>query len=302
VNNVVQQPDNIGHEIMLIGDSTSQKVNASADSVAIYYMEALAQFLNEEDYYQRVVFYPEPIRSDTNFLQEKPLTPERMNQIRKETATDAVISLDRLILQTIRKDYFQQHGFNYGEMTGRLHSVLRVYMPTLHGKIPTLQYSDTLRWEGFDIQDKLAYAEVTLPSREEAMKELVVRAADKMTHVFAPHWETQDRWYYTLPHTLMREGEMFAKGADWEEAIEKWESFYNIRSNKIEKAKAASNIALAWEMLDEMQKALEWAEIAHDLFTESTSSESLYRKRANLYKNELQRRLNVSNGLHMDDL
>lgn len=302
VNNVVQQPDNIGHERTVAGQTTSEKVNASADSIAIYYMEALAQFLNEEDYFQNVIFYPDPLRSDTNYLQERPLTPDLMNKIRKETAADAVVSLDRLILQTKRKDYFQQQGYTYAEMTGKFSSILRVYMPTMQGKIPALQYSDTLRWEGFDIPDNGAYAESILPSREAAMKELAIRASEKMTHVFAPHWEIQDRWYYTLPHTLMREGELYAKGADWKKAIEKWEAFYDTRSNLREKAKAASNIALAWEMLDNMPNALEWAELAHDHFTTSTTPESLDRKRALLYKNEIQRRINVSNGLNIEGL
>lgn len=302
VNNVVQQPDDIGHETTLVGRFSSEKTKASADSIAIYYMEALAQFLNEEDYFQRVLFYPDPLRSDTDFFQERALTPAQMNQIRKETAADAVVSLDKLILQTTRKDMFRQQGYTYGQMTGKIHSILRVYMPTMQGKIPALQYSDSLHWEGFDIQDKRAYAEVVLPSREEAMKELAVRAAEKLTQVFAPHWDMQDRWYYTLPHTLMREGEVYAKGTDWKKAIEKWEAFYQVRSNKTEKAKAANNIALAWEMMDNMTKALEWAELAYDLFTASTAPKSLDRMRSLLYKNELQRRVNVSNELDMGDL
>ena len=302
VNNVVQQPDNIGHETTLVGKSSSERTKASADSIAIYYMEALTQFLNEEDYFQNVLFYPDPLRSDSDFFQERPLTPAQMDQIKKETDADAVVSLDKLILQTTRQDMFRQQGYTYSGMTGKIHSIIRVYMPTMQGKIPALQYYDSLRWEGFDIQDKRAYAEVILPSREEAMKELAVRAAEKMTKVFAPYWEMQERWYYTLPHTLMREGEVYAKGADWMKAIEKWEAFYQARSNKKEKAKAANNIALAWEMMGDMTKALEWAELAHDFFTASTAPNSLDRKRSLLYKNELQRRANVSSGLNMEGL
>ncbi|MPN00576.1 hypothetical protein SDC9_147772 [bioreactor metagenome] len=152
-----------------------------------------------------------------------------------------------------------------------------------------------------NIRNIPVYDDIMLPTREEAMKLLAVRAAEKMTQVFAPHWEMQDRWYYTLPHTLMREGETFAKGAEWDRAIEKWESFYQSRSNKTEKAKAANNIALAWEMLDNMTQALEWAKTSFDLFYQSTPSNSLDRRRSLLYKNELERRVNTSNRLIMDD-
>ena len=55
VNNVVQQPNNVGHNLVEIGKSDSKRVEASADSVAVYYTEALAQFLNEEDYFQKAI-------------------------------------------------------------------------------------------------------------------------------------------------------------------------------------------------------------------------------------------------------
>jgi len=302
VNNVVTQPDEIGHETQLIGRSDRERSKASSDSVAIYYTEALTQFLNEEDYFQRVLFYPEPLRSDTDFFQERPLTPEKMNDIRNKTGVDAVISLDKLLIQTTKRDQFRQQGYTYGDMTGRIHSILRVYLPTMEGKIPAVQYTDSIRWEGFDIQDELAYAEAMLPSREEAMKLLAVRTAEKMTYVFAPHWEMQDRWYYTLPNSLMREGEAFAKGAEWAKAIEKWETFYHSRSGKIEKAKAANNIALACEMMDDMTQALEWAKLANDLFVQSTAPDSLDRRRSLLYKNELERRVSTSNKLNMEGM
>ncbi len=38
----------------------------------------------------------------------------------------------------------------------------------------------------FDIQDERAYAELMIPTREEAMKRLAVRAAEKMSYVLLP--------------------------------------------------------------------------------------------------------------------
>ena len=47
-----------------------------------------------------------------------------------------------------------------------------------------MHYEDSLRWEGFDIQDNRVYSDAMIPSREEAMKILAVQAADKMSQVF----------------------------------------------------------------------------------------------------------------------
>lgn len=298
-NNVVQQPDDVGHDITPLGRSQTERAKVSSDSIAIFYTEALAQFLDEEDYFFQVFYYDKPLRSDTHFFQEQPLLPERMNEIRKETGADAIISLDKLFIETHEQQLFRQQGYTYSNLRAKIQSLLRVYMPTMEGKIPAVQYNDSLTWEGFDIQDGRAYAEVMIPSTEEAMKIMAVRAAEKMTTVFAPHWEMQDRWYYTSASSLMREGEAYVREANWAEAIKKWEAYYNGRSNKKDKGKAANNIALAYEMMDNMDEAYKWATVANELFLESMGPGSMESRRSLIYKNELQRRMDNSNRLNM---
>lgn len=299
VNNVVQQPDEIGHNIKRLGKNQSDRIKVSADSVAIFYTEALSQFLGEEEYFDAVKYYQKPLRSDTDFWQEVSISPETMNELRNATATDAIISLDKLILQTDRIDFFQQEGYNYAGLTGKIHSVIRVYLPSMEGKIPVVQFTDSMKWEGYDIRDGRAYADLVVPSQEDATKQLAVFAAEKMTKVFSPHWENQDRWYYTQMSSKMREGEVFAKSNQWFNAIEKWNESYTKGKNKLYQAKAAHNIALGYEMLDDMDSAYEWAVIAADLFQQSTTSGSLERRRSLLFKNEIARRRDTSNKLNM---
>lgn len=299
VNNVVQQPDDIGHNIKRLGKNQTDRTKASADSVAIFYTEALSQFLDEEEYFDAVKYYEKPLRSDNDFWQEVPISPETMNELRNATATDAIISLDKLVLQTDWSDFFQQEGYNYASMTGKIHSVIRVYLPSMEGKIPVVQFTDSMKWEGYDIRDGRAYADLIIPSQEEAMKQLAVFSAEKMTKVFSPHWENQDRWYYTQMSSKMREGEMFAKSNQWFNAIEKWKESYEKEKNKLNQAKAAHNIALGYEMLDDMNSAYEWATTAADLFQQSTTTGSLERRRSVLFRNEIERRRDTSNKLNM---
>ncbi len=299
VNNVVQQPDDIGHNIKRLGKNQTDRTKASADSVAIFYTEALSQFLDEEEYFDAVKYYEKPLRSDNDFWQEVPISPETMNELRNATATDAIISLDKLVLQTDWADFFRQEGYNYASMTGKIHSVIRVYLPSMEGKIPVVQFTDSMKWEGYDIRDGRAYADLIIPSQEEAMKQLAVFSAEKMTKVFSPHWENQDRWYYTQMSSKMREGEMFAKSNQWFNAIEKWKESYEKEKNKLNQAKAAHNIALGYEMLDDMNSAYEWATTAADLFQQSTTTGSLERRRSVLFRNEIERRRDTSNKLNM---
>ncbi len=299
VNNVVEQPEDVGHMLKSIGKSQPDRITVSSDSVAIFYTEALAQFMGEENYFDEVKYAQRPLRTDNEFWQEKPLLPEQMNELRSRTNVDAIISLDKLIIQTHKTELYEQQGYKYAGLTGKISSILRVYLPTMEGRIPAVQYADSLYWEGFDIQDEGAYADLMLPSAEDAMKQLAVKAAEKMTSVFSPHWIQQDRWYYTLSNSKMKEGESYAKSAQWQNAIDSWKQFYDNEKSQLNKAKAASNIALAYEMLDDMDSAYEWAVTAENLFNASTSGNSLERRRALLFKNEIERRRDTSNKLNM---
>ncbi len=97
----------------------------------------------------------------------------------------------------------------------------------------------------------------------------------------------------------MREGESFARETKWNEAIEKWEAFYNSRTKKVDKAKAANNIAFAYEMLGEMVNAYQWAKEANGLFNESSAPNSIERRRSYIYMNEIERRKGLSNKINM---
>lgn len=290
IDNAWKQPNDMGHTWKQVGKSDAEKVEAKTDSISIIFTEALTQFLSEENYFDKVMIYDKPLRTDRRFWETIGLNPETMNDLRLQTGADAILSLEKLMLQTERNDYFKQEGYPYGAMVGKINSIIRVYMPTMEGKLPAVEFTDSLRWEGFDIHDGKAYADLILPTHEEAMKELALYAAEKMTYVFVPHWETQSRWYYTSNHSLMKEADVFARSNKWPEAISKWKAYYDKTKKNLDKAKAASNIAFAYEMLDDLNSALEWITISKQLFDQSTTNNSLDRKRAELYKNEIQRR------------
>lgn len=299
VNNVVNQPYDIGHSKKTLGKSIPEEVSVKTDSLSIIYTEALTQFLDEEGHFETVMVYDKPLRNDDEYWKEEPITPEKMQELRKSTGADAIVSLDKLLVLSSFEDVFIQEGYPFAKLSGTISSTLRAYLPTLDGQIPTIHYIDSLYWEGFDISDGMAYAEFVLPHAEEALKELAVYAADKMTYVLTPHWITQERWYYTLPSSTMRAAESFAEQSKWTEALEKWNSFFNSTKNKTDKAKTASNIALSYEMLDDIETALDWIIISEKLFNESTPASSLERKRISLYKTEIERRLDNSNKLNM---
>jgi hypothetical protein len=293
VNNVVQQPNDIGHSQLALGQTNWERATASFENMAIYYTTALAEFLADEEHFEQVLFFPDLIRTDRDFFMERPLTPELMGDIMRRSGADAVISLDRLLMQTDVREYFVSEGLPFGRITARIQSVIRVYMPVLTGEIPVIHYSDSLTWRGFDVDDsEMRYFIDFLPTREEAMTDLIFRAAERMTSTLSPHWVAQERWYYTSLNARMREGQRFAQGNQWDRALDRWQTAYNGFSRRADRARAAHNIALAYEMLDDIETALDWSIVANGHFVKSTSPNSLERRRSALYKAELQRRWN----------
>ena len=299
VDNAVSQPSDVGHTKKRLGRSTSEKETVVTDSLTIIFTEALSQFLEEEEFYDVVMLHDKTLRNDREYWKEEPLTPEKMLDLKKSTGADAIVSLDKLLVTSDWKDVFIQEGYPYATLSGKIAATLRVYMPTQEGKIPTVRYTDSLVWEGFDISDGMAYAEFVVPHADNALKDLTIYAADKMTYILTPHWMTQERWYYTFSSSTARDAQSAAEMSNWAEAITNWESFYNSSKKKIDKAKTASNIALGYEMLDDIQTAHKWIKTSEQLFIESTNSSSLERKRVVVYKNELERRLDNSNKLNM---
>ena len=312
VNNVVTQPKDIGHTKKWLDKSEIENFPIPMDSIAIIYTEALAQFLEEERYFDKVLYYNKPLRTDSDFLAQKPIMPEEMMQFRKEHDVDAIVSLDRFIIITNLEEK-KTSGNKFIEETTKIQSIIRVYMPTLNGEIPAIHYLDSVKLKApvsFNLEknsDQLSnFLTKLFPQdnmRRDFLKErVVVPAAEKMTKALSPHWETQDRWYYTLSNATMQNGEYYADQSKWDEAVVKWEEFFNANKNTINKAKAASNIALAYEMLEDMEQAYSWITTAYNLFEESVSPNSFDLKRTLLYKNEIERRYKNEKALNAQSL
>ena len=74
-------------------------------------------------------------------------------------------------------------------------------------------------------------------------------------------WEHRDM--YKGKKGEMQRGERQALAKDWEAAIETWTSVYNFSSKNKERAKAAFNTALGFEVQGELELAQKWAQKAY---------------------------------------
>lgn len=290
VNNSITQPSDIGHKS--INYSNETEVNVSSDSLNIILTEALTQFLDEEEFFNSVVLYDQSLRNQNdNFLSEIKLSPESIRTITNSIGGDIIISLDRLILKSILNTSNIGNSLTSEELKVNIDANFRLYYPNGQMPLPLINFQDSLSWEAIS-QHGIYFTENALPSRREALKYATLYTANKMVSMFAPYWQEQNRWYYTDGTTKMQEASVKASANRWKDAALIWGEVYETEKDTLKKAKLASNISLANEMLDDLENALTWINISSDLFN------SLKRKdkdedimRTSLYKKELTQRI-----------
>jgi hypothetical protein len=279
VNNAITQPDSINHTIKK--SFPSIEVALPADSINTVLTQALAQFMNEEQFYNRVTAYDKSLRESGFFLTETTIGQDEIRRIADETNADAVISLDRFVVQSSLM-------WRYGvpDLTATMQAKFRVY--AAGGEIIgyPISFQDTLYW-----YDEMS--ESPLITMKESLSQSAVHTADKMVSMFIPYWQQQNRWFYTGSSKEMREAAKKAMANEWKEAALLWGELYDREEKPLKKALLASNIALANEMLDDVENALTWATISYNLHEESGNGNSktdFFRIIA--FRNELNKRLN----------
>jgi len=268
VNNAGKQPGDVGHMSIATGNKEEQ-VSIDSDSLAIILTQALAQFMNDEGFYESVEPYNESLRPDESFLSESQIEASAIKQIADAMDVDAIISLDRLIVQSVQKSNYIGNSLTMESLKADIAARFRIYSHEGVLIAPLVQFTDSLQWEGIKHGRYLLTeeGEGKLPTREAALRESVLYTADQMVKMFIPYWEDQNRWYYTDGNTDMKRASVKASGNDWKSAALIWGELYEKEKSVKKKAKLASNIALANEMIDDVENAVNWAQISFDLFS-----------------------------------
>lgn len=161
---------------------------------------------------------------------------------------------------------------------------------------PPITLNDTLIWTQMRMLDG-EFITPPIPVASEMLLEAALSAATKLEKKLVPYWEEQVRWYYTDGSTQMKYASAAAKKNEWDAALTIWNKLYEKEKSDVKKAKLASNIALALEMSDNIQEAVEWISIAEELFPASSQAASYNdgyisdKVRAHAYKKELRQRI-----------
>lgn len=287
VNNAVNQPDDVGH--WMKAPKETESITISTDSSIIMLAQALAQFVEEDGFFNTVTLYEEALRKDNEFLVETIIKPSIINKIETETNAELIISLDKVILtSTYSVNVVNKKVVPWGLSVG-INAKLRTYTVGSEETPREMIFTDSIRWRG--AWEGNYYSE-DIPSYKEAFKYTVVRAADKIAKAMSPTWERGERWYYSNATTQMKQAAVKASAGEWKDAAIIWGEVYEKENNENQKGKLASNIALANEMLDDVENAIAWLDAALDSFEKAGKKDDKENvKLAKSYKEKLKKRL-----------
>lgn len=117
-------------------------------------------------------------------------------------------------------------------------------------------------WEGYG--KTLSEANNDLIKEDSLIKECSEFAGELPIKYLLPTWNTSNRYYYTSGSVELRDGAVLIRENSWDDALKLWQLANNQKSKKIQ-MRTAFNIALYYEMHDDIEKAVEWAEKANKI-------------------------------------
>lgn len=134
------------------------------------------------------------------------------------------------------------------------------------------EYQTTYRMNFDALGTSVQEAMNTLLNRVEATKQAGFEAGLAYGRRITPTYYKATRYFFNRPKKTLGKGVRYSEVADWKSAIEAWMPVVEGGSRK-KAGRAAFNIAVAQEVLGDLEKAKEWAARAHTEFREKEADD-----------------------------
>jgi hypothetical protein len=220
------------------------------------------------------------------------MTWTEINKLCQKYKADAVI-----VLETFDSDYILTHGTKtvtrtntglpgiafYAQGVATVDMGFRIYDPTQKVISDAYLFHHEMRFDAGG--NSLADAIQGVLNKTEAIKRVSYEAGSIYGQRITPTYYQVTRYFYDKPkkNKKLAEGVRRSKVADWQGAIESWEEAMQIAKKDKHKGRIALNIAVAYEVLGDLNKALEWASKSYVDYEE---------KMADNYVRQLKNRIN----------
>jgi hypothetical protein len=248
------------------GDTENQ------DSILVgFCLNELANSLKTKNTYNRIHIFPEIFKPHSGSKLPS-IDFELINKLTTETETDLVISLETFSY------FYSEYSADAGAPKSReviTANVWAVYDPVAKKILERKTLIDTIFWNAYDEQGNYQ-KNSKLPPRLTALKIASQMAGENYSKRFFASWETVKRMYSIPPLPDFEAAEKYLVKGDWDNAILLWKRYAADKNGKMA-INARYNLALAYEMKDDLNTAIQWLTAAQQIAADYRSKEDLKR-------------------------
>lgn len=228
--------------------------------------EHLAENVANVNYFDQVIICDSAFRAaDTVLRANVILTKEEVDRLAEELGADMILSFDRLNIQT-RPGFivYPDYPVPVNSVDAVVSPVIRAYIPQRDKPLFTVAKQDTISWDASDPQ----------LSDKKIVEEASEYAAFMPIDHLLPHWSELTCPYFDGGCVEMRDAGVCLRENDWDGARDLWQTVYEKRKGQ-QQMKAAFNLALYYEMKDDVDQAKEWLQKAEELAKPNTFNRQL---------------------------
>ena len=253
------------------------------DSILMNFcLNELALNLKNKNIYNRIHIFPEVFKPHSGSKLPS-LDFELINKLTTETETDLVISLETFSY------FYSEYSADAGLPKSReviTANVWAVYDPVAKKTIERKTVIDTVFWNAYDEQGNYQ-KNSKLPPRLTALKIASQMAGENYSKRFFASWQTVKRMYSIPPLPDFEAAERYLVKGEWDNAILLWKRYAADKNGKMA-INARYNLALAYEMKDDLDTAIQWLNAARQIAADYRSKEDL--KMITAYQKVLEQR------------
>ncbi len=190
---------------------------------------------------------------------DNPLDNDLINQFCNDFKVDAVLVLEDFIehmkvVYTMSPAGGDQVVYNAATDLAYIGD-WRLYRKDPTKKVIRFQVADTINWKGYDYNLEPLYQ--NMPTIKDALVNGGIASGEKMAGYICPKWVKQTRYYYVTGKNEIDAAVPLILQNKWKEAEAIWMK-YSGESSKVVRSKVEYNLALAAEMKNDFDLAIEW--------------------------------------------
>lgn len=213
-------------------------------------------------------FLPENILlfnlSELNLAGKDTLKPYKLTYVADSLKVDGLIFLQKFSLDSrLKKEY--NYDYNKGYYLSfkiTSNATWKIFNRQRKEFIDSFAYNEKYIWESLASTKSEAIRK--LPDYDESFREAAYWTGYDYGKRIFPTWEMNKRVYYARGNKVMREAQEKIEKNNWKEAIRLWKRNLT-HTDKELVSRSAYNIAVAMEMMGNIDLAMKWAKKAHEI-------------------------------------